>query len=71
MQRHGSHREPQPALAAEEAIEIEIEHGEDYEQNGGMFQGERYMYEADMPVETCALCHGEGRTADVMEVHGL
>jgi cytochrome c553 len=22
-------------------------------------------------VETCALCHGEGRNADVYEVHGV
>ena len=40
------------------------------EQNGGAIMWERAQWEAAKPVETCEVCHGPGRMADIEEVHG-
>jgi len=41
------------------------------EQNGGAFMWTRSEYMAEMPFESCTVCHGEGSAADVTDVHGL
>lgn len=41
------------------------------DQNGGSTLSSRAEWEEDQPMETCELCHGEGRTASVNEFHGL
>jgi OmcA/MtrC family decaheme c-type cytochrome len=39
------------------------------EQNGGAVLWPRYEWVDEGPYETCALCHGEGRSADVTTLH--
>ncbi len=43
------------------------------EQNGGNFAATKLPDSTLNPadVESCALCHGPGRSADVKEVHGV
>ena len=41
------------------------------EQNGGAFMWTREEYTAEMPFESCSVCHGDGSIADVSEVNGL
>jgi len=41
------------------------------EQNGGAIDWPRAQYLTEKPYETCAVCHGSGKIADVMPVHGL
>jgi hypothetical protein len=40
------------------------------EQNGGQIGVDRQSM-TNPPLETCALCHGAGRAADVKVAHGL
>jgi len=39
------------------------------EQNGAAMYWTRSEYLAEEPFETCELCHGEGRSADIEEMH--
>lgn len=41
------------------------------EQNGGAIEWERSVWEAQKPVETCSICHGPDRMADIELVHGF
>ncbi len=41
------------------------------EQNGGAIEWERGVWESEKPVETCTICHGPGRMADLEVVHGF
>ena len=41
------------------------------EQNGADFTATEATIEAGVSTETCEVCHGAGRTADVLSVHGL
>jgi OmcA/MtrC family decaheme c-type cytochrome len=41
------------------------------EQNGGAIEWERGTWESEKPVETCELCHGPGRMADIAVMHGI
>ncbi|MBT4492242.1 MAG: OmcA/MtrC family decaheme c-type cytochrome [Gammaproteobacteria bacterium] len=41
------------------------------EQNGADFEATEASIESGVSTETCEICHGEGRSADVTEVHGL
>jgi OmcA/MtrC family decaheme c-type cytochrome len=42
-----------------------------YKQNGGLWEVPRTQYWAGANTETCTICHGAGRSADVDKVHGL
>ncbi len=41
------------------------------EQNGGAVNWPRGQYLAEKPVESCAVCHGTGKMADIKVVHAL
>lgn len=41
------------------------------EQNGGAIEWPRAQWEAERPIETCALCHGPGRMADIAVEHAI
>lgn len=41
------------------------------EQNGGAIEWPRLQWETERPVETCAICHGPGRSVDVDLVHNI
>lgn len=41
------------------------------EQNGGAIRWSRATYVSEEPFESCSVCHGEGRYADVTVSHGL
>ena len=41
------------------------------EQNGGAYQWTRLEYNTELPFESCIVCHDDGSSADVNEVHGL
>ena len=41
------------------------------EQNGGAIKRQRSDWIAEAPFETCEVCHGDGKMADVNLVHGL
>ena len=45
--------------------------GAHMEQNGGAMLWPRYQWVEEAPYETCTLCHGSGRTADVSEMHSI
>jgi hypothetical protein len=43
------------------------------QQNGGDFDGRKAADSSlvSASVETCSICHGKGRIADVKEMHGI
>ncbi len=42
-----------------------------FDAGAGAVEWLRTDYDDEWPYESCAVCHGEGRSADVAEAHGL